>query len=214
MIHKYICYWDVLYIFWKPNLFGQNKWILILIIPRGQVHGRHWATSEYQVSHRSNRREMSTDHQGHLPRWCVGDHVWTHQPQGKGLGHRQTDSAESVLSSHILTFPPLHFVVCRLESRYGHVFCLLPSHLPSGFLPCPLSPGLAISALVCLDFPFHLPSSAISFSWHHLYLASAHIQTISKSSHSGILSSGTCVLCAYFQMSAFSHDLVLTHHQH
>ena len=62
-----------------------------------------------------------------------------------------------------------------------------------GFWPYPLSPGLAISALVCLDFTYHLPSSTISFSWHHRYLAFVHVQTISTSSLWGIPPSGTCV---------------------
>ena len=62
---------------------------------------------------------------------------------------------------------------------HANVFCLLPSQSPSGFWPYPLSLGLAISTLVCLDFAFHLLSSVISFSWHHLYLIFAHVQTIS-----------------------------------
>ena len=33
-------------------------------------------------------------------------------------------------------------------------------------------------ALVCLDFAFHLLSSVTSFSWRHLYLTFAHVQTI------------------------------------
>ena len=70
---------------------------------------------------------------------------------------------------------------------------LPPSQSSSGFWPYRLSPGLAISALVCLDFAFHLLSSVISFSWRHLYLASAHVQTISTSSLWGITPSGTCV---------------------
>ena len=68
-------------------------------------------------------------------------------------------------SSHLLTFLPLHFVVGRLESPHANVFCLQPSQSSSGFLLYPLSPGLAISALVCLDFAFHLLPSVISFSW-------------------------------------------------
>ncbi len=51
-----------------------------------------------------------------------------------------------------------------------------------GFWSYPLSPGLAISVLVCLDFAFHLLSYVISFSWRHLHLAFAHVQTISTSS--------------------------------
>ena len=74
-----------------------------------------------------------------------------------------------------LTFPPLRIVVCRLQSWHAHVYCLLPSPSSSGFLPYPLSPGLAISALVCLDFAFHLLSSVISFLWPHLYPAFAHV---------------------------------------
>ena len=49
------------------------------------------------------------------------------------------------------------------------MFCLLQSWSSSGFWPYRLSPGLAISALVCLDLAFHLPSSVIYFSWLHLY---------------------------------------------
>ena len=87
--------------------------------------------------------------------------------------------------SSLLTYPPLHFIVCRLRSA--------------------LSPGLAISALVCLDFSFRLPPSAISFSWRHLYLTSAHVHTISTSSLCGIPPSGTCVPLS--RCLHFSHDL-------
>ena len=77
-------------------------------------------------------------------------------------------------------------VLRRLGSRQVcHVFCLLLSHLSSGFWPYPLSPGLAISALACLDFVFHLLSSVIYLSWPHLYLAFAHVQTISSSIGNG-----------------------------
>ena len=83
-----------------------------------------------------------------------------------------------VLTSHILTYPPLHFEVCRLESWHASVFGPLPSQSLSGFWSYPHSLGLAISALVYLDFAFRLPSSAWSFSWLHLYLVFALIQTI------------------------------------
>ena len=74
-------------------------------------------------------------------------------------------------------------VVCRLGSRHvRHIFCILLSQLSSGFWHYALSPGLAISASVCLDFAFHLLSSVRSFSWPHLYLAFANVQTISTSS--------------------------------
>ena len=82
------------------------------------------------------------------------------------------------------------------------VFC----QLSSGFWPYRLSPGLAISALVCLDFSFRLPSSAISFSWRHLYLSFVHVRTISTSSLWGIPPSGTCVPLS--RCLHFSHDLV------
>ena len=36
--------------------------------------------------------------------------------------------------------------VCRLESLHANGFCLVPSQLPSGFLPYPLPPGITISA--------------------------------------------------------------------
>ena len=72
--------------------------------------------------------------------------------------------------SHILTYPHLHSVVCRLGSGHANVFCLLPSQSSSGFWSYPLSPGLAISALFCLDLVFHLLSCVISFWWPHIYL--------------------------------------------
>ena len=78
--------------------------------------------------------------------------------------------------------PPLHAILCRLESLHANVFCILPSQSSSDFWPYPLSPGLAISALVCLDFAFHLLSSVICFSRRHLDLAFAHVQTMSTSS--------------------------------
>ncbi len=106
----------------------------------------------------------------------------------------------------LLTYPPLYFVVCRLWSWHDNVFGLLPSQSSSGFWPYRLSPGLAISALVCLDFAFHLLPSVISFSWPHLYLASAHIRTISTSSLWGIPPSGTCVPLS--RCLHFSHNLV------
>ena len=77
--------------------------------------------------------------------------------------------------------------------------------LSSGFLPYPLSLGLAISALVCLDFAFHLLSSVISFSWPFIYLAFAHVQTISTSSLQGILPSSTCLPLS--RCLHFLHDL-------
>ena len=86
------------------------------------------------------------------------------------------------------------------------VFCLLPSQSSSGFLPYLLSRGLDISALVCLDFAFHLLSSVISFLWPHLYLALAHVQTISTSSLWGLPPSGTCVPLS--RCLHLSHDLV------
>ena len=86
-----------------------------------------------------------------------------------------------VTASHFLTFSPLHFVACGFESWHDTVFCLLPSQLSSGFLPYPLSTDFAISALVCIDFAFHLLLCVISFTWHCIYLAFAHVQTISTS---------------------------------
>ena len=41
-------------------------------------------------------------------------------------------------------------------TRCCNVFGILPSQSASGFWPYPLSLGLAISPLVCLDFAFHL----------------------------------------------------------
>ena len=60
------------------------------------------------------------------------------------------------------------------------VFCHLRRHLVSGH-NYPLSPGLAISALVCVDFAFHLNP------------AFAHVPTISTYCLLGDLPSGTCV---------------------
>ena len=48
------------------------------------------------------------------------------------------------------------------------VLCHLSRHVVSGHIVYGISPGLAISALVCLDISFRLPASAISFSWRHL----------------------------------------------
>ena len=54
--------------------------------------------------------------------------------------------------------------------------------------------SFTISALVCLDFAFHLVlSSVMYFSWPHFYPAFARVKTISTSSLWGLLSSGTCV---------------------
>ena len=106
----------------------------------------------------------------------------------------------------LLPFPPLHFVVCWLRTWHVSVFSPLPSLSSSGFWPYCLPPGLAISALVCLDFAFHLPSSAISFSWHHHYLTFAHVQTIWTSAIWRIPPSGTCVPLS--RCLHFWHDLV------
>ena len=57
-------------------------------------------------------------------------------------------------------------------------------------------------------FRFPLLSSVISFSWRHLYLASAHVHTISTSPLWGILPSGTCGPLS--RCLHFSHDLVLS----
>ena len=82
-----------------------------------------------------------------------------------------------------------HVMTCQCFFVFCH-----RSQLSSGFFPYRLSPDLAISALVCLGFAFHLLSSlGISFSWHHLFLAFAHIQTISTSSLRGIVTPDTCV---------------------
>ena len=102
--------------------------------------------------------------------------------------------------SHLLTYSPLHFGP-------------LPSLSTSRFWPYRLSPGLAVSALVCLDSAFHLPPSVIHFSWHHLYLSFEHVQTISASSPRGIPPSGTCVplsRCLHFRHALFSYFLLPT----
>ena len=55
-------------------------------------------------------------------------------------------------------------------------------------------------------YAFHLLSSVISFSWPHIYLAFASVQTIPTASQCGNLPSGACVLLSgYLQ---FSHNLV------
>ena len=95
--------------------------------------------------------------------------------------------------SHLLTYPPLHCVVCRLGSWHASVLGPLPSLSSSVFWPYRLSPGLAISALAFRDSASRLPSSARSFSWHHLYLAFEHVRTISTSSLWGSPPSGACV---------------------
>ena len=109
-------------------------------------------------------------------------------------------------TSHLLTYPPLHFVMCRIGSLHASVLGPLPPLSSSGFWPHRLLPGLAISALVCLEFAFHLPSSTIYFSWHHLYLAFAHVQTISTSS---LRNSAIGYMCASFQNAA----TLMTAHQ-
>ena len=53
-------------------------------------------------------------------------------------------------SWHGTTPGPWH----RLGSWHVNVFSFLPCQPSSGFWPYPLSPGLTISALVCLDFAF------------------------------------------------------------
>ena len=105
-----------------------------------------------------------------------------------------------------MCFSPSHLsistiVVCRLGSWHASVLGPLPSLSSSGFWPYRLSPGLAISALVFHDSAFRLPSSARSFSRHHLYLAFELVQTISASSIWGIPPSGS--MRASFQMSTF-----------
>ena len=70
------------------------------------------------------------------------------------IAFRRIDAGSN---SHLLTYPPIHFLVCRLGSWHTSVFGPQPSQASSGFWPYRLSPGLAISALVCLDFAFHLP---------------------------------------------------------
>ena len=100
----------------------------------------------------------------------------------------------------LLTYPPLHFVVCRLGSWHVSVFGPLPSQSSSASWPYRLSPGLAISALVCLDFAFCLPVSAISFSWHHLSRLCTcpnHLNLFS------LRNSAIGYTCASFQMSTF-----------
>ena len=63
----------------------------------------------------------------------------------------------------LFTYSPLHIVVCRLGSCHAVAFGLLPTQSSSGLWPYPLSPGLAVSALVCLDFVFHLLSFVMYF---------------------------------------------------
>ena len=89
--------------------------------------------------------------------------------------------------------------MCRLGSWHANVFSLLPSQSSSGFWPYPLSSGFTISALVCLDFAFHLLSSVISLSWPHLYLAFAHVQTNLFSLRNSVIG----YMCSSFQMSTF-----------
>ena len=56
------------------------------------------------------------------------------------------------------TFHLSHLSASTISSVAARIMtcqCFLPSQSSSGFLPYPLSPGLTISALVCLDFTFH-----------------------------------------------------------
>ena len=74
------------------------------------------------------------------------------------------------------------------------VFCHVSCNLVSGHM-YPLSPALVISALVCLDFAFHLLSSVISLSRfcthpNHLDLFSLRNPAIGY-------------MCGSFQMSVF-----------
>ena len=57
-------------------------------------------------------------------------------------------------SSLLLTYPPLHFVVCRLGSWHANVFGLLPSQSSSGFCPYPLTPGSRHLRFGMPRFPF------------------------------------------------------------
>ena len=80
------------------------------------------------------------------------------------------------LPVYLTLFSPSH-LYSSFRAGLVRVFGFLPSQWSSGFWPYRLSPGLAISALVCLDFAFHLLSSVISLSWAHIYLAFAYVQT-------------------------------------
>ena len=117
------------------------------------------------------------------------------------LSFRLFNVGRSAVTSHLSASS-----LCSMPARIMACQCPLLYQSSSGFWPYPLSPGLAISALVCLDFAFHLPSSVISFSWHHLYPAFAHVQTISTSFLWGLLPSGTCVPLS--RCLHFSHDLL------
>ena len=111
----------------------------------------------------------------HLGRRCNVDQI-------RDISRIRRSIAKTIATHLLLSFPSLHFVVCRLESLSWHanVFCLPPSQSSSGFLTNPLSPGFAISAMVCLDFDL-LPS-VIAFSWPHLHPSFAHFQTTSTAS--------------------------------
>ena len=80
--------------------------------------------------------------------------------------------------SQYLTYPPLP--LCSVPASIMTCQCFWSSVI--SVVIRFLSPGFAISALVCLNFAFHLPSSAISFSWPQPYLAFAPVQTNSASS--------------------------------
>ena len=112
-----------------------------------------------------------------------------------------------------LTYPPQHFVGGEQTAHNWNymsmfsVFCHLSRHLVSGrILSRHVSPSQLWSASISLSID-HLLSSVISFSWPHLYLAFAHVQTISTSSLWGILPSGTCVPLS--RCLHFSHDLLV-----
>ena len=64
-----------------------------------------------------------------------------------------------------------------------------------------LSPGLAISALVWLDFSFHLLALVIYLSWLHLCPTFAHVQTISTSY--GLRNYAIGYTCTSLEMSTF-----------
>ena len=74
-----------------------------------------------------------------------------------GIAFRRIDAGRN---SYLLTYPPLHFVVCRLGSWHASVFGPLPSQSSSGFWVYRLSPVL----------PSQLWSASISLSIYRLLI--------------------------------------------
>ena len=162
---------------------GSCFWVVVtiaMLLLAGKTIPRNFVGQQQAFQIASPRMELGV--QQHADR--TFSPLWEPTYQSTGTINTQwfaqqfcsvTTNTTKQMDKRCLAYPPLHFVVCRLESWHASVFCLPPSRSSSGFWPYPLSPGLAISALVCLYFAFHLLPSVISFSWPHFYPAFAYV---------------------------------------